>query len=59
MLQLQNTAMEKRLENIAKMAEDIENSLIQKAARRATLSQQIDEAQKRKIEGTAQPTGAS
>ncbi|KAJ5465326.1 uncharacterized protein N7458_001012 [Penicillium daleae] len=31
------------------MAGDIENSLIQKAARRAKLSQQIDEAQKEKL----------
>lgn len=47
MQRLQNAAMEKRLDNIAKMALDIENSLIQKAARRAKLSQQIDDAQKK------------
>lgn len=49
-LELQNVAMERRLENIGRMIEDVEISHTQKAARQARFSQQNEEAQKKRIE---------
>jgi Na+/phosphate symporter len=45
MLELQNAAMESRLENIGRMIEDIEISQRRKADRQARFSQQNEEAQ--------------
>ncbi|KAJ5335857.1 uncharacterized protein N7506_005793 [Penicillium brevicompactum] len=50
MFELQNAAMERRLENIGRMMEDLEISQTRKAARQARLSQQNEESQKKRIE---------
>ena len=49
-LELQNAAMESRLENIGRMIEDIEISQRRKADRQARFSQQNEESEKRRIE---------
>lgn len=50
MIRLQNTAMERKLDNIARMFEDYEISLCQRAARRERLNRQVEQSQRRKIE---------
>ncbi|KAJ5422782.1 acetyl-CoA synthetase-like protein [Penicillium cf. griseofulvum] len=50
MLEVQNVALERRLENITRMVEDIEIAQAQKTARRARLTQQNYEAEQRRIE---------
>ncbi|KAJ5955970.1 hypothetical protein N7501_010249 [Penicillium viridicatum] len=50
MLELQNVALERKLENITRMVENIEIAQAQKSARRARLTQQNYEAEQRRIE---------